>query len=615
MSALPALTSFALPSAWQIPLDLGFSVFPIPLRSKRPVQPWKAYQTERAPLDLVRQWAASPSNVGIVTGTVSGLLVLDLDSDEAVQEAMARGIPDTVTVRTSKGLHAYFQHPGGNIGNRAGLLAGWDIRGDGGYVVAPGSIHETGFTYAWANPPGMFELAPAPAWLLALLAKPEPGQAPPLRAVSAGSAYGERAIDNELSALRRAGEGQRNHALNRAAFSLGQLAAGGVIDEHSALPHLRATATAIGLEVAEIEATLASGWAAGLVPTASLYLSCEDDADQLHFRQERLCEALGVPMASLAGKLHLASLRGSLGSELATFGHDGKMTPTATFTRLVATINATGAKLVILDNVAHLFVGNENDRADVTRFVNLLNKLASDTGAAIILLGHPNKAGDEWSGSTGWNNAVRSRLYLDHDEQTDIRTLSLPKANYSQKGEVARFIWQDWAFVHLDDLTPERAEELRDTVQASADNVLFMACLAERTKQQRAVSEKRGPNFAPVIFAGMPESKSIGKARLEQAMDRLFRIGKIDRSELWKGPDRKPVFGLRATAANGQNGPEMCGKHSVRETRETVLETAENRAGNAATTLSIYNIPGAALMADAPDMENEGCSTDGEPDQ
>lgn len=348
---------------------------------------------------------------------------------------------------------------------------------------------------------------------------------------------------------------------------------------------------------------LATAAAAGLpsclglsvMPTAAVYLTCEDDAGQLHFRQERLCEALRVPMADLAGKLHLASLRGELGNELATFGHDNKMTPTDAFRRLCRTVQHIGAKLVFLDNVAHLFTGNENDRADVTRFVNLLNKLAGETDATIILLGHPNKAGDEWSGSTGWNNAVRSRLYLDHDEQTDIRTLSLPKANYTQKGDVARFIWQDWAFVHIDDLTPERAARLRDTEKASADNMLFLACLSERIRQKRAVSEKKGPNYAPIQFAAMPESKAIGKSRLEQAMDRLFRTGKIERVELWKGVDRKPVFGLRETAGDGA-------VNTMRETRETASERAENRAGDADNTHTIpKGITGAASGAGAPD--------------
>lgn len=334
-----------------------------------------------------------------------------------------------------------------------------------------------------------------------------------------------------------------------------------------------------------------------VMQTPALYLTCEDDADQLHFRQERLCEALGVPMATLAGKLHLASLRGALGNELATFGHDSKMTVTPAFTRLVETINAAGVKLAILDNVAHLFAGNENDRADATRFVNLLNRLAGETGASIILLGHPNKREDKYSGSTAWNNAVRSRLFLDHDEDTDTRTLSLPKANYSQKGDVVRFVWQDWAFVTEDELTPERRDQRRQTEQAAGDNLLFLSCLAERLKQQRAVSEKRGPNFAPVVFAAMPESKGIGKTRLESAMDRLFRIEKIARAELWKGPDRKPVFGLRETAGNGA-------VNTMRETRETVRETAEILAGNAPNTLSIpKGITGAAYGPAAPDTE------------
>src|SRR3546814_19155736 len=78
-------------------------------------------------------------------------------------------------------------------------------------------------------------------------------------------------------------------------------------------------------------------------------------------------------------------------------------------------MEVTGSKLVFLDNVAHLFTGNENDRGQVTRFVNLLNRLAGNTGAAILLIGHPNKSGDTYSGSTAWLNAVRSQITIDHE--------------------------------------------------------------------------------------------------------------------------------------------------------------------------------------------------------
>lgn len=288
-----------------------------------------------------------------------------------------------------------------------------------------------------------------------------------------------------------------------------------------------------------------------VMPGPAIYLSCEDDPEQLHWRQSHICDALGVSMASLAGRLHLISLRGELGNDLCTFNGDGAIEPTEMFGRLVGMAEATEASLIVLDNVAHLFADSENDRGKVTRFVNLLNRLAGRTGAAIILVGHPNKSGDDYSGSTAWLNAVRSHFTIEHDPETDVRTLKLGKANYNRQGEALRFIWCDWAFMLEDDLPADRARELSQIASANADNSLFLACLRERTNQHRAVSEKHSPTFAPKVFAEMAESNRIGKARLERAMERLFRVKAIERAELWKGDDRKPVFGLRATAGNG----------------------------------------------------------------
>lgn len=319
----------------------------------------------------------------------------------------------------------------------------------------------------------------------------------------------------------------------------------------------------------------------------AIYVTCEDDPEQVHWRQAHICESMGVLMSDLAGKLHLVSRRGALDNELCTFAPDGTMVVAPSYRRLASMIKSTAAKLVVLDNVAHLFIGNENDRGQVTRFVNLLNRFAGETGAAIILIGHPNKTGDSYSGSTAWLNSVRSQITITHDLETDVRTLAVGKANYGQKGDVVRFVWRDWAFVREDDLPAGEARDHAETVRASADNRLFLDCLRERTKQQRAVSEKRGPTFAPTEFAKMAESKGIGKERLEQAMDRLFRTDKIDRAHLWTGPDRKPVYGLRETAGNGL---DLFAGNTVRETRETDQETAEiravNGAGNAPNTFA-----------------------------
>ena len=292
-----------------------------------------------------------------------------------------------------------------------------------------------------------------------------------------------------------------------------------------------------------------------LDPAPAIYLTCEDDPGQLHWRQQHICESMGVNLADLEGRLSLISRRGELDNELSASIDNEDTRPSPLYRRLEATISETGARHVWLDNVAHLFPGNENDRGEVTQFVNLLNRLAGRTGAAIVLLGHPNKSGDNYSGSTAWLNAVRSQFTIEHDEETDVRTIRSAKANYARKGVASRFVWTDWAFVLEDDLAPDRAAALRATAQAANDNERFLTCLAEMTRQKRSVSESPNAlNFAAKVFAAMPEAKGVGKERMGKAMDRLFRLGRIERAELWQGPDRKPVFGLRDTENGGAEG-------------------------------------------------------------
>lgn len=292
----------------------------------------------------------------------------------------------------------------------------------------------------------------------------------------------------------------------------------------------------------------------------AIYLSCEDDAEALHWRQAHICKALGLDMAKLAGRLHLVTLRGELSAELGTFQHDGTIRPAETYRRLDRLMQRTGARLAFLDNASHLFAGNENDRGQVTKFMNLLNRMAAQHSAGIMLFGHFSKGKDGKdggaSGTTAWPNSVRSHCTLTHDPETDLRTLTVTKANYARKGEAITFAWADWAFVREDDLPADKRSEHDETVRAANDNALFLACLRERNRQRRAVSEKPGTNYAPKQFAAMPEAKRIGKDRLIAAMDRLFRLGRIERAELWKGNDRKPVFGLRETPKgdSAQNG-------------------------------------------------------------
>ncbi len=157
-------------------LRRGWSVLPIEPRGKRPLVPWRPFQSGAASTDTVRQWFERwpDANVGVVTGGISGLVVLDVDTGHGGADSLAAleqehgALPVTLEAVTGGGgRHLYFRHPGRPVVNRVGLRAGLDLRGDGGCVVAPPSGHPSGRRYAWAARRSLDEvpLAPLPHWL------------------------------------------------------------------------------------------------------------------------------------------------------------------------------------------------------------------------------------------------------------------------------------------------------------------------------------------------------------------------------------------------------------------------------------------------------------------
>src|SRR5437764_142094 len=124
----------------------GWSIIPIRPGDKRPLVRWEEFQhrrpNEAEAVGWSRRWP--DAGIGVVTGAISGLVVLDVDvrhggnvSVEDLEREHGR-VPMTVECRTGgAGRHLYFAHPGGLIRNKVGLAAGVDRRGDGGYVVAP----------------------------------------------------------------------------------------------------------------------------------------------------------------------------------------------------------------------------------------------------------------------------------------------------------------------------------------------------------------------------------------------------------------------------------------------------------------------------------------------
>lgn len=133
-------------------------------------------------------WGQWPNaNVGLVTGAASGFIVLDIDplhggDDSLADLAQQHGrLPDTIECLTGGGgRHLYFRHPGKKVKNSVSSLGpGLDIRGDGGYVVAPPSLHKTGNLYEWeaSSDPNTSTLADVPGWMLPLILAPAQQQA------------------------------------------------------------------------------------------------------------------------------------------------------------------------------------------------------------------------------------------------------------------------------------------------------------------------------------------------------------------------------------------------------------------------------------------------------
>ncbi|HYM33071.1 MAG TPA: bifunctional DNA primase/polymerase [Candidatus Cybelea sp.] len=156
-------------------LHRGWSVIPVRPGEKRPLVRWEEYQHRRASEDEVRGWfAAWPrANIGIVTGPISELVVIDVDPAHGGAESLSAlesahgNLPQTIEAITGGGgRHLYFADEQGAIGNRVGITGGVDIRGTGGYVVAPPSLHPSGRRYAWKPSCGPDErpLATLPRW-------------------------------------------------------------------------------------------------------------------------------------------------------------------------------------------------------------------------------------------------------------------------------------------------------------------------------------------------------------------------------------------------------------------------------------------------------------------
>jgi RecA-family ATPase len=289
-------------------------------------------------------------------------------------------------------------------------------------------------------------------------------------------------------------------------------------------------------------------------PGAVVFVSAEDDQDELHRRLASIVAHLGVEFADLAD-LHLVPLAGLDAVMAAPSGKAAIVTPTPVWRGLVSIVGRVQPRLVILDTLADVFAGNENTRSEARQFIGLLRGLAIEHCLAVILLAHPSLAGlatgSGTSGSTAWSNSVRSRLYLEtvrgddgREIDADVRVLRVKKANYAPAGLELRIRWSKGCFVI--DGPASGFDKL--AADGKADRV-FLDLLIAFKAQGRSVSPNRSANYAPAVFERHPEAQGVTKRAFVLAMERLLKDDRV-RIETTGSPSRQRQH-LVAVACEG----------------------------------------------------------------
>ena len=275
----------------------------------------------------------------------------------------------------------------------------------------------------------------------------------------------------------------------------------------------------------------------------ALFVSAEDDEAELHRRLWDVVQAEGADLSDL-DQLTLRSLAGEDALLAAVDARSGVLRRSDLFRELDAFLADLRPVVLVLDTLADLFPGNENDRTQARQFVGLLRGLAMRHNSAVVLLSHPSLSGmltgAGTSGSTGWRNSVRSQLYLhrvlqgDEEPNPDARVLSTMKANYGPTGAEIALTWRDGVFV------ADEAETGVDRMarRSRADRV-FLKLLGLLKEQGRQVNGSGGQTYAPSVFASHPDSEGVTKAAFRDAMERLLQSGRIVNVETGRASKRR----------------------------------------------------------------------------
>lgn len=273
----------------------------------------------------------------------------------------------------------------------------------------------------------------------------------------------------------------------------------------------------------------------------------EDDRDELWRRQININREMKVTMADIQPYFHAISYCNADITLAANIF--GAMGATPLLGELQEQVRDLGIDLVILDNIARIFGGNENDRHQVTQFMSWLR--AAIQPAGLLLLGHPAKATtSEFSGSTAWEGAVRARLFIS-DRKPDapepspddipdpkVRYIARRKANYAQT-DICRMRLEGGVLI------PDGPSEAAAAIspQIAAD-VVYRAI---RILGERGIYGNHGtrsPDYLPKLAKQYNLLENITQGQFSKAMAAMIIDGRLIQQQVGQYPNRSPKMGL-----------------------------------------------------------------------
>ena len=269
----------------------------------------------------------------------------------------------------------------------------------------------------------------------------------------------------------------------------------------------------------------------------------EDDNDELRRRHRSIIRSFGRSSEYSSDGLYLEGRSGKANA-LVTFGADRLPVTLSLFERLRVHCAEVRPALIIIDNIAQCFIGDELKRCETTAFCNLLTGLAEAGNSAIVLIGHTAKAqGSEYSGSSAWEAAMRTRLWLKRRETDGLLDLKRQKANYAGLGDVT-LEYREGALVEVDSTGPEVDSE----ALAGAKELLRQALHTYTTRLTATSHVSTARTYLPTMAMRDGMLGDIDKRLAVRALNALIDSGEfMPQEDLgWRTHTRHPAKGLKA---------------------------------------------------------------------